>query len=54
MHWISGPPENPALFYIDIRICLVGYPAGYRIMEIAGYLAGYPAKLNRYRNRINS
>jgi hypothetical protein len=42
MHRISGRrdirPDNPAFFKI-------WYPAGYRILQIAGHPAGYPANL---------
>jgi hypothetical protein len=40
-------PDNPVFFYIrhpaGYWIRLAGYPAGYRILKIAGY----PAKLKR-------
>jgi hypothetical protein len=52
MHRISGriiPPDNPAFFDIrypaGYRILQAGYLAGYRILKIAGYPAGYPANL---------
>jgi hypothetical protein len=50
MHRISGRPDNPT-FPVSGRILdlMAGYPAGYRILQIAGY----PENLKCYHDNLS-